>query len=203
MSRYLGPRLRVTRRLGELPGFTSKNTKRMSPPGQHGPSKLNKKSSPSPYVTRLEEKQKLRFNYGVSEKQLYSYVKEAKRLKGATGLTLLKFLEMRLDNIIYRLGIALTIPSARQFITHGHALVNDKTINIPSFQCSVNDIISIKNKQKSIKLAKKNCHTPDLLGNYLDFDNKNLMGKVKTLAMREDNRLNINELSIVEFYSRK
>lgn len=202
MSRYRGPKLRVIRRLGELPGLTSKITKRTNPPGEHGPSK-KKNSSPSPYVTRLQEKQKLRFNYGISEKKLYSYVKEARSIKGATGLSLLKFLEMRLDNVIYRLGIALTISSARQFITHGHILVNSKKTNIPSFNCKVNDIISVKNKQKSINFARKDLRTSDLLGSYLDFDKKKLIGKVKTLVNREDLLLNVNELFIVEFYSRK
>lgn len=203
MSRYIGARLRIIRRLGELPGFTSKITKRTNPPGQHGPSKINKKISSSPYVTRLKEKQKLRFNYGISEKQLYTYVKEARRLKGTTGLNLLKFLEMRLDNIIYRLGIALTIASARQLVTHGLILVNNKKINIPSFQCMVNDKISIKNKPQYIKLAENNSITSNLLGNFLEFDKKNLIGKVKTLMNREDILLDINELLIIEFYSRK
>ena len=201
MSRYRGPKLRIIRRLGELPGFTSKITKRTNPPGQHGPAKANKKSATSEYGIRLQEKQKLRFNYGVSEKQLYSYVKEARRLKGATGLNLLKLLEMRLDNIVYRLGLAPTITSARQYITHGHVLINGKKVNIPSFQCKINDIISIKNKPQSIKFAKKELESKnsDLLGSFLDFDKEKLIGKVKAFANREDILLNINELLIVEF----
>jgi small subunit ribosomal protein S4 len=205
MSRYRGPKLRIIRRLGDLPGFTSKITKRTNPPGQHGPAKANKKSNTSEYGIRLQEKQKLRFNYGVSEKQLYSYVKEARRLKGATGVNLLKLLEMRLDNIIYRLGVTPTITSARQFVTHGHILINGKKVNIPSFQCKVNDIISIRNKPQSIKLAKQGLelNTSNLLGSYLDFDNLKLIGKINSLVSREDVMLNINELFIVEFYSRK
>ena len=203
MSRYRGPKLRIIRRLGELPGFTSKNTKRAYLPGQHGPSKANKKVSTSAYGTRLQEKQKLRFNYGVSEKQLYSYVKEARRLKGATGLNLLKLLEMRFDNLLYRLGVAPTIGSARQIITHGHVLINGKKVNIPSFQCQVNDIISIKNKPQSLKLVRANLTTSNLLGSYVEFEKEKLIGKVKALVSREDIILEINELFIVEFYSRR
>lgn len=206
MSRYRGPKLKIIRRLGRLPGLTSKISKKKAPPGQHGPAKLNKKPSLSEYRIRLQEKQKLRFNYGISEKQLYSYIKEARRLEGATGKNLLKLLEMRLDNIIYRLGMTKTIPSARQFVTHGHVLVNGKKVNIPSFQCQIDDIITIKNKSQSTKLVKnviKEIVPNNLLGNYLDFDKNKLIGKVKNLVTREDILLNLNELLIVEFYSRK
>ena len=104
MSRYRGPRVRLIRKLGDLPALTTKTTNRTYPPGQHGPNKASKKPSLSEYGIRLQEKQKLRYNYGVSEKQLFSYVKEARRLPGATGTLVLQLLEMRLDNIIFRLG---------------------------------------------------------------------------------------------------
>ena len=155
MSRYRGPRLRVTRRLGDLPGLTTKTTDRTSPPGQHGPGKAGKKSSLSEYGIRLQEKQKLRYNYGVGEKQLFNYVKESRRLPGATGSILLQLLEMRLDNIAFRLGFASTIPGARQLVTHGHILVNGKKVDIPSFQCQPKDIITVKQKKLSQDLAKK------------------------------------------------
>jgi len=155
MSRYRGPRLRIVRKLGVLPGFTTKITTRNFPPGQHGPSKASKKNATTDYGIRLQEKQKLRFNYGVSEKQLFLYVKEARRLRGATGTLILQLLEMRLENIIYRLGFAPTIPSARQFVSHGHIYVNGKKLNIPSFQCKPNDIISIRQNNQSIDFAKK------------------------------------------------
>ena len=204
MSRYLGPKLRIIRRLGELPGFTTKVTNRKYPPGQHGPNKLNKKRSTSDYSLRLQEKQKLRYNYGISEKQLYGYIKEARSLKGASGTFLLQLLEMRLDNVVYRLGFSSTIASARQFVTHSHICVNNKNINIPSFQCKPNDIITFKNLNAK-KLIEKNLALSDSnkLPTHLDLDKNSITGKVKAIVSREDINLSINELLIVEFYSRK
>jgi len=205
MSRYRGPRLRIVRKLGVLPGFTTKITTRNFPPGQHGPSKASKKNATTDYGIRLQEKQKLRFNYGVSEKQLFLYVKEARRLRGATGTLILQLLEMRLENIIYRLGFAPTIPSARQFVSHGHIYVNGKKLNIPSFQCKPNDIISIRQNNQSIDFAKKYVEVSSFnnLSSHLELDKEKLVGKVKSIISREDVNLNINELLIVEFYSRK
>jgi small subunit ribosomal protein S4 len=205
MSRYRGPRLRIVRKLGVLPGFTTKITTRNFPPGQHGPSKASKKNATTDYGIRLQEKQKLRFNYGVSEKQLFLYVKEARRLRGATGTLILQLLEMRLENIIYRLGFAPTIPSARQFVSHGHIYVNGKKLNIPSFQCKPNDIISIRQNNQSIDFAKKYVEVSSFnnLASHLELDKEKLVGKVKSIISREDVNLNINELLIVEFYSRK
>jgi small subunit ribosomal protein S4 len=205
MSRYLGPKLRIIRRLGILPGFTTKSTNRKFSPGQHGPAKANKKISTSDYALRLQEKQKLRFNYGISEKQLYSYIKEARGVKGATGILLLQLLEMRLENIVYRLGLAPTISSARQLVTHCHIQVNGKSVNIPSFQCKPNDLIQIKNRAQSISLIKKNLNLSILnkLPNHLIFDKEKLVGKINSIILREDVNIQINELLIVEFYSRK
>jgi len=201
MSRYLGPRLRITRRLGSLPGLTRKTTKRAYPPGQHGPGKLNKKASNSEFAIRLQEKQKLRMNYGVSEKQLSTYVKKARRTSGVTGTLILQLLEMRLDNIVYRLGLAPTIPSARQLVNHGHVLVNGKNLDIPSFQCNPNDVISVKSK--SIPFVK-NQGVSDLINlpSHLEFDNDTLVAKIKSIVAREEINLEINELFIVEYYSR-
>jgi len=205
MSRYIGPKIRIIRRLGELPGLTKKTTARKYGPGQHGPSKLTKKVTLSDYSLRLQEKQKLRYNYGVSETQLYKYFKEAQRLKGLTGTLILQLLEMRLENIVYRLGFASTIASARQFVTHSHVNVNGKSVNIPSFQCKPNDLISIKPRLNSKLLAKKNLETSinSILPTHLELDKENLTGKVKGLIKREEVNLSINELLIVEFYSRK
>lgn len=205
MSRYIGPKIRIVRRLGELPGLTKKTTARKYGPGQHGPSKLTKKVTLSDYSLRLQEKQKLRYNYGVSETQLYKYFKEAQRLKGLTGTLILQLLEMRLENIVYRLGFASTIASARQFVTHSHVNVNGKSVNIPSFQCKPNDLISIKPRLSSKLLAKKNLESSInfTLPTHLELDKENLTGKVKGLIKREEVNLTINELLIVEFYSRK
>jgi small subunit ribosomal protein S4 len=123
MVRYTGPKLRVVRRLGCLPGLTTKKSKSKYLPGQHKKSKLEK-SKKKQYAVRLEEKQKLRYNYGITEKQLVSYVRQAKKAKGVTWTVLLQLLEMRLDNIIFRLGLANTIQAARQKINHGHICIN-------------------------------------------------------------------------------
>jgi small subunit ribosomal protein S4 len=203
MSRYLGPKLRIIRKLGALPGLTNKLIKRKYPPGQHGPSKALNKKSTSAYVIRLQEKQKLRFYYGVSEKQLYGYVKEARRLKGATGILLLQLLEMRLDNIVYRLGLAPTIPSARQLVTHGHLLLNGKNVNIPSFQCKPKDIISVSRNSTTLITDNLKTSNSHFLPFHLNLDKKNLIGKINSLIFREDLILNINDLLVVEFYSRK
>jgi small subunit ribosomal protein S4 len=205
MSRYIGPKIRIIRRLGELPGLTKKTSARKYGPGQHGPSKLTKKITLSDYSLRLQEKQKLRYNYGISETQLYKYFKEAQRLKGLTGTLILQLLEMRLENIVYRLGFASTIASARQFVTHSHVNVNGKSVNIPSFQCKPNDLISIKTRLNSRVLAKKNLENSvnSILPTHLELDKENLTGKVKGLIKREEVNLIVNELLIVEFYSRK
>merc|ERR1712197_125861 len=131
MSKYRGPKLRITRRLGSLPGLTQKQSKK-NKPGQHG--KNNESKKITEYGLRLEEKQKLKFNYGINEKQLFAYVKEARRRQGVTGLILLQLLEMRLDTICFNLNFAPTIAGARQLVNHGHILINGETVNIPSFQ---------------------------------------------------------------------
>jgi small subunit ribosomal protein S4 len=204
MSRYRGPRIRIVRRLGDLPGLTTKTTERNTPPGQHGPSKGGKKSSLSEYGIRLQEKQTLRFNYGLGEKQLFNYVKEARRLPGATGSILLQLLEMRLENIVLSVGLAATRPAARQLVTHGHILVNDKKVDIPSFQCKSKDTITVKSKSLSQKLVKNNLALIDKpTPSHLELDQKNLKGTILTIINPEDTLLNIDDLLIVEFYSRK
>ena len=147
MSRYRGPRLRIIRRLGELPGLTQKVSGRNYPAGQHGPKKRMGKESQ--YSLQLKEKQKLRFNYGLTERQLVRYVREAKRRNGSTGENLLQIIETRLDNIVFRLGFAKTIASARQLVNHGHIAVNGRRVTIPSFLCSVNDTIEVREKSRN------------------------------------------------------
>ena len=154
MSRYIGPKLKISRRLGDLPGLTRKKSKKTSQSGEHG----DKIRKPSEYSLRLEEKQKLRFNYGLGEKQLVNYVKIAKKVQGSTGIVLLQILEMRLDNTIFRLGLAPTIPASRQLINHQHILVNNQIVSICSYQCKPGDIITVKNKESSIALIKQSLH---------------------------------------------
>lgn len=228
MARYTGPRIRIVRRLGLLPGLTRKNIKnRTKTPGQHGKilfAKSKRSSLSDDYKDRLLEKQKLRFNYGVTEKQLISYYKEAKRRKGSTGQLLLELLEARLDCVIYRLGFASTIPAARQIVNHGHILVNNRLVTIPSFICENGDTITVKEKTQSKKLIQENFELQQqkrkliqrrmkrinltksrfhsLLPKHLEIDNEMLVGKMLTPVKRKDVLVKINELKVVEYYSR-
>lgn len=201
MSRYRGPRLRVVRRLGDLPGLTRKTPRRAYPPGQHGQARKKK----SEYCIRLEEKQKLRFNYGITEKQLLRYVRKARRATGSTGQSLLQMLEMRLDNTVFRMGMAGTIPAARQLVNHGHVTVNGRVVDIASYQCRAGEIIGIKDNERSKRLAQQNLEFPGLanLPSHLEFDKNNLTGKVNGVVDREWVALQINELLVVEYYSRQ
>lgn len=201
MSRYRGPRLRVVRRLGDLPGLTRKAARRSYPPGQHGQARKKR----SEYAVRLEEKQKLRMNYGLTERQLLRYVRKARQAKGSSGQVLLQLLEMRLDNTIFRLGMAPTIPSARQLVNHGHVTVNDRVVSIPSYECRPGDVIAVKDRDRSRRMVEENLQFPGLanLPTHLEFDKNKLTGKVNGVIEREWIALQINELLVVEYYSRK
>jgi len=201
MARYRGAKLRITRRLGDLPGLTSKTSKLTKRPGQHG---SNQKKL-TQYAIRLEEKQKLRFNYGISEKQLMNYIRQAKKIKGATGNILLQLLEMRLDNVIFRLGMAPTIAAARQIVTHKHILINGSCVSIPSYQCEPGNVITIKDSAASKQLVAKNLELPALsnIPQNLEFDKKALSAKVLGVIDREWIALKLNELFVIEYYSRK
>nr|YP_009399275.1 ribosomal protein S4 [Kapraunia schneideri]ARW68881.1 ribosomal protein S4 [Kapraunia schneideri] len=201
MSRYRGPRLRISRRLGDLPGLTKKQSNKMSPAGEHG-EQIRK---PSEYALRLEEKQKIRYNYGISEKQLLKNIKIAKKVQGSTGIVLLQILEMRLDNTLFRLGLAPTIPAARQLINHKHILVNKRIVSISSYQCKPGDIITIKSKISSKSIVKKYMENPGLanLPNHLEIDKKNMIARVNGIIERDWVGINLNELLVVEYYSRK
>ncbi|MGC1527794.1 MAG: 30S ribosomal protein S4 [Phormidesmis sp.] len=201
MSRYRGPRLRVVRRLGDLPGLTRKSARKAYPPGQHGQARKKK----SEYGIRLEEKQKLRYNYGVTERQLLRYVKKARRAGGSTGQVILQQLEMRLDNTAFRLGMGPTIPAARQVVNHGHLTVNGRVVSIPSYQCRPGDVIGVRNKEASRKLVEANLEFPGLanIPAHLEFDKGKMEAKVNGVIEREWIALNINELLVVEYYSRQ
>jgi small subunit ribosomal protein S4 len=201
MSRYRGPRLRIVRRLGELPGLSRKTPRRAYPPGQHGQARKKR----SEYAVRLEEKQKLRFNYGVSETQLLRYVRKARRAAGSTGQVLLQLLEMRLDNTIFRLGMAPTIPSARQLVNHGHVTVNGRVVDIASYQCRPGEVIGVRDTDRSRKLVEANLQFPGLahLPSHLEFDKNKMIGKVNGVVEREWIALQVNELLVVEYYSRQ
>lgn len=228
MVRYTGPKVRIIRRLGLLPGLTQKFPKnRIKSPGQHGKMlmvKTKRSSLSDDYKERLIEKQKIRFNYGVTEKQLVAYYQESKRQKGATGSILLSLLESRLDCIIFRLGFAPSIPAARQVINHGHILVNKKLVSIPSFQCCLQDLISVKKTEKAKKLIGQNLEKEQekrqliekrlkrvklktsrfrqLLPKHLFLDSENLEGKVLSKVRRSEVLLRVKDLKVIEYYSR-
>ena len=205
MSRYRGPKLKIIRRLGLLPGLTTKKSKKTNRPGKDGNLNPDSNKKLTEYGVRLEEKQKLKYNYALTEKQLFRYVKEARRRKGVTGLVLLQLLEMRLDNICYSLGFAKTIAQARQLVNHGHITINKKIINIPSFQCRVNDLIGVKEKISSKKLIEMNLQTnkKSLLPSHLKFENSRLEGTILDYCERKDIPLQLDELLVIEYYSRR
>jgi small subunit ribosomal protein S4 len=197
MSRYRGPKLRITRRLGNLPGLTQKSSKKTARPGQHGKGDGRKKVTE--YGLRLEEKQKLKFNYGITESQLYHYIKEARRRNGVTGLILLQLLEMRLDTICFSLGFASTIAGARQLVNHGHITVNNKVVDIASFQCQINDVIGVKPKTTSKNIIENNLKNVNFTNppTHLTLDKTKLEGTVKNYCDRSE------LLLVIEYYSRR
>nr|YP_009365662.1 ribosomal protein S4 [Digitalis lanata]ARJ61200.1 ribosomal protein S4 [Digitalis lanata] len=200
MSRYRGPRFKKIRRLGALPGLTNKRPKAVS--DLRNQSRSGKKSQ---YRIRLEEKQKLRFHYGLTERQLLKYVRIAGKAKGSTGQVLLQLLEMRLDNILFRLGMASTIPAARQLVNHRHILVNGRIVDIPSYRCKPRDIITAKDEQKSRTLIQNylNSSPHEEVPNYLTLQPFQYKGLVNQIIDSKWVGLKINELLVVEYYSRQ
>nr|YP_009531428.1 ribosomal protein S4 [Urophysa henryi]AXP85178.2 ribosomal protein S4 [Urophysa henryi] len=192
MSRYRGPRFKKIRRLGVLPGLTSKRRNLKNP-------RSRKKSQ---YRIRLEEKQKLRFHYGLTERQLLKYVHLAGKAKGSTGQVLLQLLEMRLDNILFRLDMASTIPGARQLVNHRHILVNGRIVDIPSYRCKPGDIITTRDEQKSRALIK-NYLDSKKLPQHLTLHSSQYKGSVNQIIDRKRVGLKIKELRVVEYYSRQ
>lgn len=199
MSRYTGPRLRLVRRLGELPGLTSKESKKKGRPGQHGASPRKK----SEYAIALEEKQKIRFNYGISERQLKRYMTVAVRSKNLTWDALLELCEMRLDNVVFRLGFARSIPAARQLVLHKHILVNNKCVNIPSFQCKSGVKIIPNSSQTSQALVQSNLaqHEKRALPEHLNVTADPIEGSVVKTCSTSDVLLKINARLVVEYYN--
>jgi small subunit ribosomal protein S4 len=201
MPQYTGPRLKLVRRLGTWPGLTSKQSQKDYLLGEHShrPRKL------SQYAVRLIEKQKLRFNYGLSERQLTRYVSEARRQKKSTGEALLELLEMRLDNIVFRLGFAPTIPAARQLVNHGDIQLNGRLASYPNYACRPGDVITVKEHacSRAIVMANVVRRAPNFLPEHLELDGQSLTGRVTAVASRNSMLLLINELLVVEYYSRR
>ena len=205
MSRYRGPKLRISRRLGTLSGLTTKKSNKINRPGKDGNANADTGKKLTEYGVRLEEKQKLKYNYGLTESQLYRYVKEARRRQGVTGLILLQLLEMRLDTLCFTLSFAKSIAQARQLVNHGHITVNKKVVSIPSFQCRLNDIISVKNQNSSKTLVENNLKNNQVsqIPNHLKFDNSKLEATVLDYCDRNDLELQLEELLVIEYYSRR
>uniref|UniRef100_UPI0031F3600C ribosomal protein S4 n=1 Tax=Platylobium triangulare TaxID=1560081 RepID=UPI0031F3600C len=200
MSRYKGPRFKKIRRLGALPGLTNKR-----PTVGSELKNQSRSSKKSQYRIRLEEKQKLRFHYGITERQLIKYVHIAGKAKGSTGRILLQLLEMRLDNILFRLGMASTIPQARQLINHRHVLVNGRIVDIPSYRCKPEDIITAKDEQKSRTLIQNylDSASREEVPNHLTLYPFQYKGLVNQIIDNKWIGLKINELLVVEYYSRQ
>ncbi|KAG9460116.1 hypothetical protein H6P81_chloro000048 (chloroplast) [Aristolochia fimbriata] len=200
MSRYRGPRFKKIRRLGALPGLTSKR-----PRSVRDLRNQPRSAKRSQYRIRLEEKQKLRFHYGLTERQLLRYVRIAGKAKGSTGQVLLQLLEMRLDNILFRLGMASTIPGARQLVNHRHILVNGHIVDIPSYRCKPRDIITTRDEQRSRALIQNyvDLSPHEELPKHLTLDPLHYKGIVNQIIDSKWIGLKINELLVVEYYSRQ
>jgi small subunit ribosomal protein S4 len=208
MARYIGPTCKLSRREGVDLGLKSpvrsldSKCKLEQPPGQHGAARRQRLSD---YALQLREKQKVRRMYGLLERQFRNYYKKAAQRKGATGENLLLLLEGRLDNIVYRMGFAVTRAQARQTVSHRLIEVNGKVVNIPSFQVSAGDRVAIREKARNhlrIKEAVEVSRDLDLVAPWLEVDNDKLEGTVKSLPERDELPPDINENLIVELYSK-
>ncbi|MCX6333788.1 MAG: 30S ribosomal protein S4 [Bacteroidia bacterium] len=202
MARYTGPKTRVARKFGEAIYGPDKHLERKNfPPGQHGMNKKRKKTSE--YGVQLREKQKAKYTYGILERQFRNTFEKASRSKGVTGEVLLQLLESRLDNVVFRMGVAPTRAGARQLVSHRHITVNGVVVNIPSFQLKPGDIIGVREKSKSLEpiieslTTRKSSKLP-----WLEWDDTQMAGKFMSLPQRTDIPENIKEQLIVELYSK-
>ena len=191
--------MRIVRRIGKLPGLTNKISKKLNGPGQQG--SFSKKLSQ--FNIRLREKQKLRYHYGINERQLLNYIKASRNKKGSSGRLLLTLLEMRLDNIIFRLGFVPTLMSAKQFINHGHIFVDGFPVTFPSFSCQPGNILTVKISSKSLVKNNLDSFQNFILPQHLFLNRDELEAKVIGLVNRKSISLVVNELLIIEYYSRK
>ena len=200
MSRYTGPAYKKSRRVGISTLENGKDlAKRPYGPGQHGNGRKGKLSN---YGVQLVEKQKLRFIYGISEKQLKKAFERASKLQGIHGENILKLLESRLDNIVYRMGIASTRRAARQFVNHGHVNVNGKKVDIPSYIVKPGDVISVRENSKEHKAMKETLENINRNVEYVSFDKNKLEGTYLRYPERSELSQEVNESQVVEFYNR-
>lgn len=201
MARYTGPKSRIARKFREpIFGPDKAFEKKNYPPGQHGLTK--KRNKQSEYATQLQEKQKVKYMYGILERQFAKTFDRASRMQGITGENLLKLVEARLDNMVYRLGVAPSRTSARQLVSHRHITVNGKVVNIPSYTCKAGDVVAVREKSKNLEVI-----THSVVGrvnkySWLDFDRSTMTGKVISLPSRDQIPENIREQLIVELYSK-
>lgn len=199
MSRYTGPKFKLSRRLGISLAGNGKDLKRAFPPGQHGPNSRRKISG---YGLQLMEKQKLRHMYGMSEKQFHNLYVKATKMKGIAGENFMVLLESRLDNLVYRLGFANSRAGARQLVAHGHITVNGKKVDIASYAVSVGDVIGLRERSRGMKSVKEAIESRVHLPGYLEFNDQAVEGKYVRLPERAELSQEIDEKQIVEFYSR-
>ena len=199
MSRFTGSSWKVSRRLGYSISETGKELiKRKYAPGQHGAKRAKEKE----YSLQLHEKQKVRFTYGVSEKQFVKTFNEASKMEGMTGVNFLKLLECRLDNLVYRLGFASTRPQARQLVNHGHIVVDGKKVDIPSYRVKPGQTIALKETSKDLKIVKEALAAKLARPEYVAFDADKQVGTFVRMPERSEFLPEINEQLIVEFYNR-
>lgn len=200
MARYTGPSYKQSRRVGFSLTETGKELARRSyGPGQHGADRKGKLSN---YGEQLKEKQKVRFMYGVNERQFRKTFNEASKMKGIHGENFLKLLESRLDNVVYRMGLANTRRGARQLVNHGHITVDGNKVDIPSFRVKVGSVIAVKENSKDHKAIKNALEKVTKRVEFVTFDDKKLEGKFVRLPERSELNADINESLIVEFYNR-
>lgn len=202
MARYTGPRVRISRRFGvPIFGASKYLERRNFPPGVHGP-KFRRKVSE--YGAGLLEKQKLRYYYGLQERQFRNVYEKALRMRGVTGEKMLQILETRLDNLVYQAGFALTRPAARQLVAHGHVKVNGRKVSVPSFAVKVNDVVQIREHAKSKTIAQKSVEgsTARIVPDWVTIDRENLKATLLRVPSRDEIKPIANEQAVVEFYSR-
>jgi small subunit ribosomal protein S4 len=201
MARYNGPKTKISRRFGEpILGNGKWLDKNSNPPGQHGATK--KRKTMGEYALQLREKQKAKYTYGVLEKQFRKTFEEAARRKGVTGENLIKLLEARLDNTVFRMGIAPSRPAARQLVSHKHVTVNGEVVNIPSYELKPGDIVSLKEKSKDNTAVTSQMRGRNTKLGWVDFNEGEKQGTFITYPERENVPENIKEQLIVELYSK-
>lgn len=201
MARYTGPKSKISRKFREpIFGPDKVLDKKNYPPGQHGLSK--KRSKQSEYSTQLAEKQKVKYSYGILERQFAKIFERAARMQGITGENLLKLVEARLDNVIYRMGVAPTRDAARQLVTHRHIAVNGKVVNIPSYTVKPGDVVGVRERSKSLEVITGSLMGKQVRVNWLDFDKATMSGKIISMPTRDQIQENIKEQLIVELYSK-